>query len=85
MAARELTSYILEDPLGPFGDLKWPERLYEDLEGKNEADDEDSAPEPWRRWHFQFSKREPFLLKADWCLGELRAEAIYQYLGIRYK
>ena len=73
---RELTRYILEDPSGPFLELEWPERLFEDVEGRNEADDEEPAPGAWRRWQFQFSKREPFLLKADWRLGFLEVKKI---------
>ncbi|CAL1173515.1 unnamed protein product [Cladocopium goreaui] len=67
--AQHLTRYILEDPDGPFHakTLEWPQRLYDDVHGKNEPDDEDWVDaENWKRWDFQFSKREPFMLKADW-------------------
>jgi len=61
---------VVKDPDGPFHAkiLEWPQRLYEDVDGKNEPDDEDSVLdfENWKRWEFQFSKREPFMLKADW-------------------
>ena len=50
--------------------MEWPQRLYDDVHGKNEPDDEDWVDaENWKRWDFQFSKREPFMLKADWHLG----------------
>ena len=61
-----------QDPDGPFHakTLEWPQRLYDDVHGKNEPDDEDWVDaENWKRWDFQFSKREPFMLKADWHLG----------------
>ena len=61
-----------QDPEGPFqGASEWPERLYDDVDGKNEPDAEDNAPGSWKIWDFQFSKREPFMLKADWYLGSL--------------
>ena len=51
--------------------MEWPQRLYDDVDGKNEPDDEDWVGEAanWKRWDLQFSKREPFMLKADWRLG----------------
>lgn len=52
------------------GTSEWPDRLYEDVDGKNEPDEEEDAPGNWKSWNFQFSKREPFMLKADWYLGE---------------
>ena len=61
-----------QDPDGPFHakTLEWPQRLYDDVHGKNEPDDEDWVDaKNWKRWDFQFSKREPFMLKADWHLG----------------
>lgn len=61
-----------EDPDGPFDALEWPKRLYDDVDGKNKPDDEDSVDGRWKRWGFQFSKREPFMLKADWLLGHQR-------------
>ncbi|CAK8996286.1 unnamed protein product [Durusdinium trenchii] len=65
--SEHLTSYISEDPEGPFlGTSEWPDRLYEDVDGKNEPDEEEDAPGNWKSWNFQFSKREPFMLKADW-------------------
>ena len=65
--SEQLTKYVLEDPAGPFkGTLEWPERLFDDVDGKNEPDVADHAPGSWKKWSFQFSKREPFMLKADW-------------------
>ena len=65
--AEQLTKYVLEDPAGPFvGTLEWPDRLFDDVDGKNEPDVADHAPGSWKKWSFQFSKREPFMLKADW-------------------
>ncbi|CAE7234011.1 unnamed protein product [Symbiodinium natans] len=65
--SQQLTNYVLEDPSGPFaGKFKWPDRLFDDVDGKNEPDVADHAPGSWKKWSFQFSKREPFMLKADW-------------------
>ena len=65
--SEELTKYVLEDPRGPFSrTLEWPDRLFDEVDGKNEPDTADHAPGSWKKWSFQFSKREPFLLKADW-------------------
>ncbi|CAJ1390944.1 unnamed protein product [Effrenium voratum] len=63
--SEHLTKYLLEDPSEPFG-AEWPERLFGEVEGRNEPDEADQAPGKWQKWDFHFSKREPFLLKADW-------------------
>eukprot|EP00913_Durusdinium_trenchii_P035769 g33470.t1 len=66
--SEHLTSYISEDrsvKASKHRSVK-EDRLYEDVDGKNEPDEEEDAPGNWKSWNFQFSKREPFMLKADW-------------------
>mmetsp|Transcript_57835 Transcript_57835/g.161430 ORF Transcript_57835/g.161430 Transcript_57835/m.161430 type:complete len:472 (+) Transcript_57835:47-1462(+) len=64
----ELAAYIRDDPSGPFArNLAWPKELSstppESWKNEREAP---FAPGHWAEFDFQFSEKEPFLLKADW-------------------
>lgn len=66
-ACDQLTEYIRDDPSGPFaGSLDWPDMLNSTLRLHQSEQKTVSPLGRWKEWDFNFSQREPFLLKADW-------------------
>ncbi|CAE8615154.1 unnamed protein product [Polarella glacialis] len=71
-SSEQLAEYIRTDPAGPFAkpSFEWPARLLAPTSGQSErrgGDKEASLREGhWADWGFEYSSREPFLLKADW-------------------
>jgi len=66
----ELTRYLREDPDGPFAAPldPWPKWMGDDRPWRDGCPLTDGR---WSKWGFQFSPKEPFMLKADWhCVHE---------------
>jgi len=69
-ASEELTRYLRDDPAGPFAAPLdgWPAWM---ASPRPWMDGPPHTAGRWAKWGFQFSPKEPFLLKADWhCVHE---------------
>lgn len=66
--AEELLTYVREDPKGPFADPlePWPDWLLSTRHPLAPGARPPVISGRWRQWGFQFSPKEPFIMKADW-------------------
>jgi len=70
-ASEELTRYLRDDPDGPFAAQldAWPRWMSSSRPWMDGGIPQTEGR--WEKWGFQFSPKEPFLLKADWhCVHE---------------